>query len=147
MLATRNKNPNSPGGERFLLRGEADANGTAGLERTKSGCCHRRITWSGRSPGEHFALAGWTILARRCSAKPLTSGLAFVETGRLLSIFPASALRFPANHPETRELSVELPLARVPVGIVTLKNCTMGPVARLFMEHAREIAKPLAKKK
>jgi len=32
----------------------------------------------------------------------------------------------------------------VPVGIVTLKNRTLSPVAQLFIEHAREVAKPLA---
>jgi DNA-binding transcriptional LysR family regulator len=72
--------------------------------------------------------------------------MALVETGRFLSIFPASALRLPANHTEIRELPVELSLARVPVGIVTLKNRTLSPVARVFVEHAREVAKPLAKR-
>jgi len=42
-------------------------------------------------------------------------------------------------------LPVELPVAPVANEIVTLKNRTLGPVARLFIEHAREIAKPLAK--
>jgi DNA-binding transcriptional LysR family regulator len=73
--------------------------------------------------------------------------MSLLASGRFLSIFPASALRFPARHPEVRVLPVELPLARVPVGIVTLKNRTLGPVARLFIEHAREVAKPLAKRK
>ena len=30
---------------------------------------------------------------------------------------------------------------------VTLKNRTLNPIAGLFIEHAREVAKPLAKKK
>ena len=72
--------------------------------------------------------------------------MALVHTGRFLSIFPASALRFPAKHPEIRDLPVELPETRVPTGIVTLKSRTLGPVARLFVEHAREVAKPLAKR-
>jgi len=42
---------------------------------------------------------------------------------------------------------VELPRAYVPVGIVTLKNRTLSPVARLFVDAAREVAKPLAKRK
>jgi hypothetical protein len=33
----------------------------------------------------------------------------------------------------------------VPIGIVTLRNRALGPVAQLFIEHAREIAKPSAK--
>jgi len=73
--------------------------------------------------------------------------MALVETGRFLSIFPASALRFPPDHPRIKELPTDLRLARMPVGIVTLKNRTVGPGARLFMEHAREIARPLAKNK
>jgi DNA-binding transcriptional LysR family regulator len=71
--------------------------------------------------------------------------MALVETGRFLSIFPASALRFPAHNPKVKELPIDLRLARVPVGIVTLKNRAIGPVARLFIENAREMARPLAK--
>jgi hypothetical protein len=44
-------------------------------------------------------------------------------------------------------LPVELPIASVPNGIITLRNRTLSPVARLFIEHAREVAKPLAKRK
>jgi DNA-binding transcriptional LysR family regulator len=73
--------------------------------------------------------------------------MSLLATGRFLSIFPASALRFPAKRQEVRVLPVELPLARMPVGIVTLKNRTLGAVARLFIEHAREVAKPLANRK
>jgi hypothetical protein len=44
-------------------------------------------------------------------------------------------------------LPVELPIARLPNGIVTLKNRTISPVAQLFIDGAREVAKPLAKRK
>jgi DNA-binding transcriptional LysR family regulator len=69
-----------------------------------------------------------------------------LATGRFLTIFPTSVLRFPAKHPEIKALPVELPIARVQIGIVTLKSRTLSPVAQLFIEHARELAKPLAKK-
>jgi hypothetical protein len=42
---------------------------------------------------------------------------------------------------------VEFPMGGLPLGIVTLKNRTLSPVARLFIEQAREVAKPLAKRK
>ena len=42
-------------------------------------------------------------------------------------------------------LPVDLPTALVPHEIITLKNRTLSPVARLFIEYAREVAKPLAK--
>ena len=70
-----------------------------------------------------------------------------VATGRFLTIFPASALRFPVKRPELKVLPVELPMASVPNGIVTLKDRTLSPVAQLFIEHAREVAKPLTKKR
>jgi DNA-binding transcriptional LysR family regulator len=71
-----------------------------------------------------------------------------LSTGRFLSISPVSALRFPADRPKLiKALPVELPPTRLPVGIVTLKDRTLSPVARLFIEHAREVAKPVAKRK
>jgi hypothetical protein len=44
-------------------------------------------------------------------------------------------------------LPVELPTAPVPVGIIILRNRSLSPTAQLFIEHAREVAKPLAKRK
>jgi DNA-binding transcriptional LysR family regulator len=71
--------------------------------------------------------------------------MSLLVTGRFLTIFPASALRFCTSYPEIKVLPVELPMARVPNGILTLKNRMLSPVAQLFIEHAREVAKPLAK--
>src|SRR5262245_14703397 len=70
-----------------------------------------------------------------------------LATGRFLSVYPASALKFSTERPKLQVLPVELPLARLPVGIVTLKSRTLSPVAQLFIEHAREVAKPLARRK
>jgi DNA-binding transcriptional LysR family regulator len=67
----------------------------------------------------------------------------FLATGRFLTIFPASALKFSAEPPNVKVLPVDLPLAGMSVGIITLKGRTLGPVARLFVEHAREAARPL----
>lgn len=73
--------------------------------------------------------------------------IGLLATGRFLTIFPASILRFLTVRPQIKILPVELPMARVPTGIVTLKNRTLSPVAQLFIEHAREVAKPLARRK
>jgi hypothetical protein len=54
--------------------------------------------------------------------------------------FEENATRVETPH---RELSI----ARIPIGTVTLKDRTLSPIARFFIEHAREVAKPLAKKK
>ena len=73
--------------------------------------------------------------------------LSLLATGRFLSVFPTSSLRFPTPRPELKVLPVELPMRRVPNGIITLKNRALSPVAQLFIEHTREVAKPLAKRK
>jgi hypothetical protein len=41
-------------------------------------------------------------------------------------------------------LPVELPDTRMPVAIVSLKNRSPSPLARLFIERVRAFAKPLA---
>jgi DNA-binding transcriptional LysR family regulator len=73
--------------------------------------------------------------------------LSLLETGRFLTIHPASLLRFPAKRPDLKVLPVDLQLPREPIGIFTLKNRTLSPTAKLFIEHAREVAKPLARRK
>ena len=70
--------------------------------------------------------------------------LNLVTTGRFLSIF--SELRLLLTQLPTKILPVRLPTATVPTGIMILKNRTLSPVAQLFIETARKIAKPLAKK-
>ena len=72
--------------------------------------------------------------------------ISLVAAGRFLTILPF-ALRFPTGQPDIRVLSVEPQMAEMPVGVVTLKNRTLGPVAQLFIDCAREVAKPVAKRK
>ncbi len=73
--------------------------------------------------------------------------ISLLATGRFVTIFPASAFRFLAKRSELKVLPVELPMARRPNGIVTLKNRALSPVAQIFIDCAREVAKPLAKRK
>jgi DNA-binding transcriptional LysR family regulator len=80
-------------------------------------------------------------------ASPPDVRASLLATGRFLTMYHASVLRFPVERPELRALPVELPIADAPLGIVTLKNRTLSPVAQLFIEQAREVAKPLAKRK
>jgi DNA-binding transcriptional LysR family regulator len=73
--------------------------------------------------------------------------MSLLATGRFLTIFSTSGLRFSTKHPELRVLPVKLSLGCASIGIITLKNRTLGPTARLFIEHAREVATPLATRK
>jgi DNA-binding transcriptional LysR family regulator len=72
--------------------------------------------------------------------------ISLVAAGRFLTILP-SALRFPTGQPDIRVLPVEPQMAEMPVGVVTLKNRTLGPAAQLFIDCAREVAKPLTRQK
>jgi hypothetical protein len=70
-----------------------------------------------------------------------------LATGRFLTVLQQSVLRYPAKHPSIRRLRVEFPVTSGPMGIVTLKNRMLSPVAQLVIDGAREVAKPLAKQK
>jgi DNA-binding transcriptional LysR family regulator len=80
-------------------------------------------------------------------ALPQEVRVSLLATGHFLTIFPVSILRFPTKRTGIKILPVELPMAPVPNGIVTLKNRMLSPVARLFIEQARDLAKPVAKRK
>jgi DNA-binding transcriptional LysR family regulator len=73
--------------------------------------------------------------------------ISLVAAGRFLTMLQASMLRFSSQQPEIKVLPVRPAIADIPVGVVTLKNRTISPVAQLFIDTAREVAKPLAKKK
>src|SRR6266566_1499736 len=70
--------------------------------------------------------------------------ISLLATGRFVTIFPASVLRFPTMRPEIKVLPVKLQMAHVQNVIVTLKNRALSPVVQLFIDCAREVAKPLA---
>jgi DNA-binding transcriptional LysR family regulator len=73
--------------------------------------------------------------------------VSLLATGRFITVFPASALRFLARGSALKVLPVDLPMARRPNGIVTLKDRALSPVAQLMIDSARELAKPMAKRK
>jgi hypothetical protein len=70
-----------------------------------------------------------------------------LATGRFLSMFLGSILKFLDDGRKIKALSVTLPNTDVQMGIFTLKNRTVSPVAKLFIEQAREIAGLAAKRK
>ncbi len=64
-----------------------------------------------------------------------------LATGRFLSVRTTLALKFQGREPLIRALPIELPMTRAPLAIMTLKNRTLSPLARLFIERTRAIAK------
>jgi DNA-binding transcriptional LysR family regulator len=62
-----------------------------------------------------------------------------------LIVVPASMLSLPTRHELLRRVPVELPTTRRQMGIITVKNRTLSPLAQIFMACARDVAEPLAK--
>jgi DNA-binding transcriptional LysR family regulator len=68
-----------------------------------------------------------------------------VASGRYLTVVPRSIVRLPARRPGIKILPVPLPAPHMPIGLVTLRDRDVGPVARIFMKEARELARELQK--
>jgi DNA-binding transcriptional LysR family regulator len=67
---------------------------------------------------------------------------------RFLAVVHGSMLRFPTRDASIKLLPVELAkTTHGQIGIVTLKQRPLSPLAQLFIQCAREVAKPLAKVK
>jgi DNA-binding transcriptional LysR family regulator len=66
-----------------------------------------------------------------------------LATGRYLTALPLSMLHYGAT--SLRRLAVKFPARPRPVGVMTLKNRTLSPLAERFIDCARQLAKPLAK--
>ena len=80
-------------------------------------------------------------------SKGATGGLqmndSLLATGRYLGVYSRSLLRLKAKRWQIKVLPVDLPPQSGAVGIVTLKRRTVSPLARLFIDCAREMTKSL----
>ena len=73
--------------------------------------------------------------------------LRLAATGRFLTVVPSFMLKLPPKRVSLKVLPIELPTMYRQIGIITLKNRTLNPLAQLFIKHTREVAKPLVKQK
>lgn len=80
-------------------------------------------------------------------AEPVDVRITMLATGRFVTIFPASVFRFSARRPDLKVLPVRQKLSRLPVGIITLKNRTISPLAQHFIQSSRDLAMELTKAK
>jgi DNA-binding transcriptional LysR family regulator len=67
-----------------------------------------------------------------------------LATGRFLTVLPGFMLKMRGRHSGLKALPVALPNARMPIGIITLKNRTLTPLAQVFIEAIRATAKSMA---
>jgi DNA-binding transcriptional LysR family regulator len=96
---------------------------------------------------EAFRAAGLGLPSATVVIASAIARIALVAEGRFLTITSESAIRFGGRNMAIKALPIDLPDIHVPVGIVTLKNRTLTPVAQLFIDCAHEVARPMARGK
>jgi DNA-binding transcriptional LysR family regulator len=67
-----------------------------------------------------------------------------LTTGRFLTILPADLLQFVAKRWSLKTLPIDLGIQAPSLGVLTLRNRTLSPVAQLFIDCARDVAKSVA---
>ncbi len=70
--------------------------------------------------------------------------ISLAATGPFLAVVAAGTLGMPNKYPSIRKLAVELPTTLQAVHLLTLKKRILSPLAKIFIDCARDIAKPLA---
>jgi DNA-binding transcriptional LysR family regulator len=102
----------------------------------KEGAARKVIT-------ETFAACGLSVPDADVVSNSLPLHGAMIAGGNLLAIWPASVLWFGAKNASVKVLPVKLPALPRPVGVITLKRRMISPVAQLFIQCARDVAKSL----
>lgn len=98
---------------------------------------------SGSYIAEGFRANGLELPQQSVTSFSMQVRLHLLATGRFLTILHASVLQFNAHPWSLKALPIDLRIPPVPIAIFTLKNRTLNPIVRLFVEHARDVAKSM----
>ena len=93
---------------------------------------------------EAFHGSGVDLPVPKIVTHAIGTKLMILTTGRYIGILPDSVLYFGAKQRGLKVLPVVLPHRPSTVAILTLKNRTLSPLAKVFITAARELAQPLA---
>jgi DNA-binding transcriptional LysR family regulator len=105
--------------------------------------------WVFASPGslarslqdEVFRKSGLEIPSASVLTVSLHLFTRLIETGRWLGLVPASVMRFGAKRLRIKVLPVKTLSPPAPVGLITIKDRTLTPLAERFIDYTRKIAK------
>ena len=104
-----------------------------------------RDTVVGQMIAEAFEASGLDFPKSGILCNSVQMHCALLATGPYLAMLPESLLRF-GHSDSMRVLPVDLDVRAIPVGITALRNRAIPPIVELFIECAREVAKPLAQR-
>lgn len=108
-------------------------------------CLPPRESFPGGWIAKAFHASGLEVPRPSVTVYSILMQTALLTSERFLSFLPASMLHFSAKRLSLKVLPVEMPAQMWPIGIITIKGRTPNPAQRLFVECAREIARPLAR--
>jgi DNA-binding transcriptional LysR family regulator len=89
---------------------------------------------------EVFRRSGLPVPSARVLTVSLHLYMRLVETGRWLGLIPASVTRFAGEGLRIKVLPVKVSTPPAPVGIITVKDRTLTPLAKRFIECTRKVA-------
>jgi DNA-binding transcriptional LysR family regulator len=92
-----------------------------------------------------FAAVGLGVPKCMILSDSLNLRYGLLATGRFTTMIPGSALHYGPERTAISVLPIKLPRWTVPTSIVTLKGRTLSPLASLFCQELRILAKPLAR--
>ena len=88
-----------------------------------------------------FRRDGLELPARHVIAYSLDVRMHLLATGRYLTMLGSMVLQYNSAPWSLKRLPIDLRVPEMPIAIFTLKNRTISPVAQLFVEQARALAK------
>ncbi len=96
----------------------------------------------GRSIGELLRKHGVELPQRRVETFSIPLSHHLLATGQFLTMHPVVMARL-GNYLPLRRLDVEFAGVNRPVGVMVVRHRTLSPLARVVIDCARELAKPL----
>lgn len=105
----------------------------------------RPETWVGSMVTEAFRAAGVEPPRNVVYCNSMQMNHALLANGRYLALFSNSFLQITAKRLAIKILPVKFSVQSTAIGIVTLKNRTLSPIAQVFVAHAREICRTFGK--
>jgi DNA-binding transcriptional LysR family regulator len=92
---------------------------------------------------EAFRSRGLEAPREKVTASSMLLRSRLLATGRYLTVLPDSVLRCNGKQWSLKALPVDLGMKPMSVTILTLKNRTLSPVAQLFIEQVRAVARAM----
>lgn len=106
-----------------------------------------RSNVAGRMVAQAFRMQGLEFPKNAVITPSIQVHWGLLATGRYLAAFPASLLQLGQQRMPLKVLAVRWPIDHTPVGVTILKGRTLSPVAQLFIEHSRQVAKSIKESK